>query len=165
MELVASMALISCPECGREVSDAAPACPACGYPVAAAQRSSSEPTSPSSELLVEVRPSWWGYFWHLFFFWLIVPPVMAWWKRATVVLKVYPGRLTIERGMFSKSFREFLVRDIRSVDIDQSFMARVVGIGDLSISTAATTDASERINGVSDPHGIRDLILTHRQGR
>jgi uncharacterized membrane protein YvbJ len=28
------MALIACPECGRQVSSAAPACPQCGYPVA-----------------------------------------------------------------------------------------------------------------------------------
>ncbi|MCG6941861.1 MAG: zinc ribbon domain-containing protein [Thiohalocapsa sp.] len=30
------MPLITCPECGAQVSDAAPACPKCGYPVAAA---------------------------------------------------------------------------------------------------------------------------------
>jgi hypothetical protein len=30
------MALITCPECGAQVSDAAPACPQCGYPVATA---------------------------------------------------------------------------------------------------------------------------------
>ena len=29
------MALIRCPECGREVSSQAPACPACGYPLQA----------------------------------------------------------------------------------------------------------------------------------
>ncbi|GHE68087.1 hypothetical protein GCM10019059_29940 [Camelimonas fluminis] len=28
------MSLISCPECGRQISDRAPACPGCGYPVA-----------------------------------------------------------------------------------------------------------------------------------
>jgi len=27
------MALIKCPECGREVSDQAVACPECGYPI------------------------------------------------------------------------------------------------------------------------------------
>ena len=31
------MALISCPECGREISSAAPACPGCGAPIATAQ--------------------------------------------------------------------------------------------------------------------------------
>jgi hypothetical protein len=33
------MALISCPECRQSVSDAAPACPRCGYPVAGSPRS------------------------------------------------------------------------------------------------------------------------------
>lgn len=28
------MALIHCPECGREISDKASACPGCGYPIA-----------------------------------------------------------------------------------------------------------------------------------
>ena len=27
------MALIKCPECGRDISDKAQSCPACGYPV------------------------------------------------------------------------------------------------------------------------------------
>ena len=30
------MALISCPECGKEVSDRAPACIHCGYPLSSA---------------------------------------------------------------------------------------------------------------------------------
>lgn len=28
------MALVNCPDCGREVSDAAPTCPGCGRPIA-----------------------------------------------------------------------------------------------------------------------------------
>ncbi|MFP4080867.1 MAG: hypothetical protein ACLFMW_07815 [Ectothiorhodospira sp.] len=31
------MALIECPECGRQVSDKAPTCPGCGVPIAARQ--------------------------------------------------------------------------------------------------------------------------------
>jgi uncharacterized membrane protein YdbT with pleckstrin-like domain len=120
---------------------------------------------PSTELLAEVRQSWWHFFWHLVFFWLIVPLVIAWWKRASVVLRVYPGRLMLERGMFSKCYREFLARDIRSIDIDQSFLNRMVGIGDLNISTAATVDAAEQIAGIPDPHAVRDLILAQRGGK
>ncbi|RMB39198.1 hypothetical protein C8J44_0011 [Sphingomonas sp. PP-CE-3A-406] len=33
------MALIPCPECRQSVSDIAPACPRCGYPVAGSPRS------------------------------------------------------------------------------------------------------------------------------
>jgi hypothetical protein len=163
------MALINCPECGRQVSTEAPACPACGFPVAA--RSSPKPApapaprtpAAAGEILAEVYPSWWGYFWHLFFFWLIVPPIIAVVRRASVVLRVYPDRVTLERGLFSKCYREFFVRDIRSIDIDQSFWARLVGIGNLSLSTAATSDATEQVKSIPDPKRVRDLILAQRR--
>ena len=38
------MALISCPGCGRQVSDRAPQCPQCGYPIAAAAAETPEYT-------------------------------------------------------------------------------------------------------------------------
>jgi uncharacterized protein YjbI with pentapeptide repeats/uncharacterized Zn finger protein (UPF0148 family) len=42
------MALIKCPECGREVSDTAVACPGCGYPIAAGAVESGEKTPEPS---------------------------------------------------------------------------------------------------------------------
>jgi len=158
------MALIPCPECGREVSSAARACPNCGYPVAE-NMLPVEPqprAAPADRLLAEVRPSWWRYFGYLVFGWLILPLLVAWSRRASVVLRVYPGRVVIEEGIFSKRYQEFLARDIRSIVIDQSFLARLVGIGDLTISTAATVDAAQCIEGVPNPAAVRDLILAER---
>lgn len=40
------MALIKCPQCNRQVSDKAPACPQCGYPVAQVL----SPTVPSANV-------------------------------------------------------------------------------------------------------------------
>lgn len=164
------MALINCPECGKQVSTAATACPACGFPVA--EKVAQEPTMATSaaapapdELLAEVRASWWNFFWHLVFFWLIVPLIVAWYRRAAMKLRVFPGRITIERGVFSKCYQDYLPRDIRSIDVDQSFFARLAGIGNITISTAATTEASEKIEGIPDPKGIRELILAQRGGQ
>lgn len=42
------MALIKCPECGREVSSNAVSCPVCGYPIAA--------NSPSGEVAIKIGP-------------------------------------------------------------------------------------------------------------
>ena len=161
------MPLIDCPECGRQVSTAAKACPACGFPVAE-KLSTGEvmrqpPAAPTAnELLAEVRPSCWNYFWHWVFFFLIVPPITAACRRASTVLRVYPNRVTLERGLFSKCYQDFLPRDIRSIDVDQGFLARLVGIGDITISTAATVEAAEKIEGIPDPKGIRELILAQR---
>ena len=38
----------------------------------------------------------------------------------------------------------------------------LVGIGDLTISTAATVEASEKLESIPDPKGVRELILAQR---
>ncbi len=165
------MALIRCPECAKPVSDAAHACPGCGYPVAEklaqGQITPAAALSPgqSARLLLEVRPSWWGYFWHLFFFWLIFPPIIAWFSRISTVLRIYPDRISIERGLFSKCYQDYNPQDIRSIDVDQGFIQRLVGIGDLTISTAAAMEGAEQVKSVPDPRGVRDLILAQRQAQ
>jgi hypothetical protein len=164
------MPLIDCPECRKPVSTAAHACPNCGYPVAdkLAQQpaTGADGSGPQrTELLAEVRPSWWGYFWHLFFCWLIVPPIVAYFRRASTVLRIFPDRITLARGLLSKCYQDYNPRDIRSIDIDQSFFQRIVGVGDLTISTAATAEGSEQIKSIPDPLGVRDLILAQRGSR
>jgi hypothetical protein len=164
-ELQGIVALINCPDCGKQVSTAAKACPSCGFPVAEKVTQSGGPSAKGpaqDELLAEVRPSWWNYFWHLFFFFLIVPPIIAACRRASTILRVYTNRITLERGLFSKCYQDYLPRDIRSIDVDQGFLARMVGIGNITISTAATVEAAEKIEGIPDPKGIRELILKQR---
>jgi hypothetical protein len=161
------MPLINCPECGKQVSTSAQACPACGFPVAEKVQLGevqvpATAAAGADTLLAEVRPSHWNFFWHWFFFFLIVPPIIAWFRRASMVMRVFPNRITIERGVFSKCYQDYLPRDIRSIDIDQSFFARLVGIGDITISTAASAEGSEKLPGIPDPKGIRELILKQR---
>jgi len=40
----------------------------------------------------------------------------------------------------------------------------MVGIGNLTISTAATVEADETVCGVPNPKAIRDLLIARRQG-
>lgn len=124
---------------------------------------STTPGGDPDELLAEVRPSWWYFFWWLLFSWLIIPFLIAWIKRQSVLLTVYRGRVTLKRGIFSKTERELFMRDIRSIDIDQTFFDRIVNTGDLAISSAASTDATEHVVGVPDPKAIRDLIIAQRR--
>lgn len=168
------MPLINCPECGKPVSTSAQACPNCGYPVAekvaqqpelaaaAAVAAAPGAAAPSPELLAEIRPSWWGFFWYWFFFFLIVPPIVAYFRRASTVLRIYSHRVTLERGIFNKCYQDFNPKDIRSIDVDQNFFQRMVNIGDLTLSTAATVEAAEQLKSIPDPRGVRDLIIAQR---
>ena len=159
------MPLITCPDCGKQVSTIALACPSCGRPIAGqADQPSAPPDVVSDKLLAEVQPSWWRYFWYLAFAWLIIPGIIAWIKRKSIVLRVYRGRIVIEEGILSKEHSEFLISDIRSIDIKQSLLARIVDIGDVTISTAASSDATEQIPGVPHPRDIQQLIISQRYG-
>jgi len=59
--------LVTCPECGREISDKATACPQRGYPVTAAQKSDSASKADSTlgralgttNPMVRWRPEFW----------------------------------------------------------------------------------------------------------
>ena len=48
------MTIIACPECGREVSDEAPSCLHCGYPLAAAAPTGGPPLRPASTASVNL---------------------------------------------------------------------------------------------------------------
>lgn len=155
------MALVACPECGRQVSREATACPQCGYPVA--ERLAAAPSTPGGGVLLEVRPSWWNFFWHLVFAWLVIPLIVALWERHSLVLRVYHDRVKLDRGLLRKEYREFFIDDIRSVDVDQGVLGRLMGFGDLTISTAATVDAAETMPGLPHPLRIKDLIMAQRR--
>ena len=166
------MALITCPECGKEVSTEAQACPACGYPVA--ERSSAAALQPATQIgaadaidtqsvILEVRPSWWNFGWHLLFCWLLVPLLIALYRRYSFVMRIYSDRVSVEEGFWSKESSEFFIKDIRAIDVRQGIWGRLVNIGDVTISTAATVDAAEEARGVPQPNRIKDLLIAQRQ--
>jgi membrane protein YdbS with pleckstrin-like domain len=166
------MALIACPECGNQVSTEATACPACGFPpterrnaatVSPAAQASAVDAVGSQSVLLQVRPSWWNFGWHLLFFWLVVPLVIALYRRHSFVLRVYSDRVSVEEGFWSKESSEFFIKDIRSIDVRQGVWGRMVGIGDVTISTAATVDAAEEARGVPQPNRVKELLIAQRQ--
>ncbi|MFQ7451046.1 MAG: zinc ribbon domain-containing protein [Flavonifractor plautii] len=65
------MALISCPECGKQISDQAPACIHCGYPLpkqptapaAPLPRTASPWCSPPARTGRRPRARWWSRSW------------------------------------------------------------------------------------------------------
>lgn len=166
------MALISCPECGHQVSTEAQACPGCGFPLEE-RRDLSVPSPPAQadavdsvgaqEVLLVVRPSWWNYGWHLLFCWLLLPLLIAFYRRHSFVLRIYSDRVSIEEGFWAKESSEFFIKDIRSIDVRQGVWGRLVGIGDVTISTAATVDAAEEACGVAQPKRIKELLISQRQ--
>jgi uncharacterized membrane protein YdbT with pleckstrin-like domain len=88
----------------------------------------------------------------------------SWWLRViNIRLIVTNERVTLRMGILSKNIREVFLSDIRSVQINQRFMQRILNTGHVEISSAASSDAEIRIDGIPNPNKVKDLIDKHRR--
>jgi len=113
--------------------------------------------------ILEVRPSWWRFFWHLVFCWLIIPLILAVIKRNSLVLRVYSDRLNLETGWLSKRILDIYIADIRTIEVKQSVWQRMLNIGRMEIDTAASADDVLIADGIPNPVGVRNQIQGLRQ--
>ena len=120
-------------------------------------------TVDTQSVVLEVRPSWWNFGWYLVFFWLLVPLLIALYRRYSFAMRIYSDRVSVEEGFWSIETSEFFIRDIRAIDVKQGIWGRLVNIGDVTISTAATVDAAEEAQGVAEPNRIKELLISLRQ--
>jgi len=121
-------------------------------------------STKADKALLKAQPSWWNFFWYLFFGWLIIPLFIAVWKRAGLILHVYPDRVVLERGILSKHITQVLISDIRSLDTRYGVVQRIFRVGDVWIGTAGMSGYEIVARGMPNPKGIANLILMQRRG-
>jgi len=72
-------------------------------------------------------------------------------------LTVSGDDMHLSRGLFSKERTDIDVREIRTVQVRQSFWQRIFGVGRIEVYTGG--DAPEfTLEGMPDPNDLRDLI-------
>jgi uncharacterized membrane protein YdbT with pleckstrin-like domain len=67
-------------------------------------------------------------------------------------------RIMVESGVLSKSLAEIDVRTIDDITFRQTFVERLLGIGQIAILSSDPTNARVRLVGVPDPRQVRELI-------
>jgi uncharacterized membrane protein YdbT with pleckstrin-like domain len=87
-----------------------------------------------------------------------------WWL--TVIntrLTVTANKVTMREGILSKKIHEIFISDIRSVQIDQTLLQRILGTGTLEVSGAATESAEIKIDGIPNAYKVKECIDKHRE--
>ena len=74
-------------------------------------------------------------------------------------------RLIERRGILASRRREVELADIRSVEVDRRFMQRLLGIGNVLVSTAASADFLIKLEDVADPDMIAETLRQARLKR
>lgn len=176
-----------CAQCGFEAVAGAAFCSRCGT-----RLFTPRPADRREYALTRVLPSWWHFTRSLIlatvllivglavFFsgasggpasgaivagvGLIVLGMTAMTRRATS-WSITSERLIERRGLLTSRRRELELADIRSVEVDRRLTQRILHLGNVVVSTAASNDAVIRLEDVADPEMVAEIVRQARAKR
>ncbi len=115
-------------------------------------------------LIKVVRCSRWKFFRYYAFSWLLIPLILAYIFRRSVKFRIYSDRIVLEEGILSKDLKVIFISDIRTIDVRQTFLQRMLRMGDLLIATSGTSGYENEVQGLPNPARIKDIISAQRSG-
>ncbi len=84
-----------------------------------------------------------------------------WWLEVhATTLKITNKRTTLRKGIIAKSTSEVQHDDVRNLQVKQNMWQRVLGVGDLAISSSGQDDLEILVRGIAQPDDVADFIRT-----
>ena len=90
---------------------------------------------------------------------LVVPYV----KTLASEFSVSSERAVQRTGLISRSTSEVELSDVRNVQVSQGALQRLLGVGDVLISSAGQGGFEIRFVGIADPQGVADTVRQARK--
>jgi uncharacterized membrane protein YdbT with pleckstrin-like domain len=175
-----------CPQCGFETAGAMAFCSRCGTRLL-----TPRPDAVHEYALDRIRTSWWTYLGSFvgaammlglsvaamvaghnggplaggFFVLAILIIAAAILSRRGTSWSITSERLIERHGLLSQTRREVELADIRSVEVSRTFTQRLLGIGTVVVSSAASADFLIRMNNVGNPDAIAETVRRARLKR
>jgi membrane protein YdbS with pleckstrin-like domain len=175
-----------CPQCGYEVAQGAAFCARCGTRVM-----TPRPEMRHEYALTRILPSWWHFFREIAIACVLAAgglyrfvthpgaPALALllWAGAAAILgmislarrytswSLTSDRLIARRGLIASHRREMELADVRSIEVDRGMMQRMLGLGNVTVASAASTDFVIRMLNIPDPERVAEMLRQARLKR
>ena len=92
-----------------------------------------------------------------------LPWLVAWWIRSlATTLTVTGERISLRRGILAKYTSDVLIADVRNVQIGQSMLQRLFGVGSVGISSAGQGGMEIEVAGLPAPQRVKTIIDDRR---
>jgi hypothetical protein len=86
-----------------------------------------------------------------------------WWVLSLfTTVTVTNKRTTFQEGIISRETSEVQHDDVRNLQIDQNILERMLGIGDIAISSSGQDDMEIRANGIPSPDRLAKVIRKYQ---
>ncbi|MDR1649217.1 MAG: PH domain-containing protein [Synergistaceae bacterium] len=106
-------------------------------------------------------PEYWKTITGLFFIVAAALAVHVAFRRLGVALLVKPEEVSLDQGFLGRHSVEISTPNIRTIQVSQRLMQRILDVGNLQIGSAATNDYEIRADNMPNPYVIRDLIQAY----
>ncbi|MDQ6801675.1 MAG: PH domain-containing protein [Acidobacteriota bacterium] len=90
--------------------------------------------------------------------WQVAAIVLAFARIKSTMYTVTNQRVMIETGLTTKKVEDIDLRYIDDTQFDQSFVNRMLGIGNVTIVSSDRSSPNYTLRGIPDPRGVRELI-------
>lgn len=81
-------------------------------------------------------------------------------KRFSWKFTIDESRVARHYGLISRNQQSVRIKDLRSIELNQTLMQRIFGIGDLAFYSAGSAAAEVKFVGIKSPAAWRDKIDT-----
>ncbi len=81
-------------------------------------------------------------------------------ERIATLYTVTDRRIIIRKGILSRKERAAHIDRVQNVNLSQTFLDRLFGVGTLDFDTAGTEDSDFKFLGIADPDELRTRIDT-----
>jgi membrane protein YdbS with pleckstrin-like domain len=174
-----------CPQCGFEAVQGAAFCSRC-----ATRLMMPHPETRHEYALTRILPSWWHFAGDLFITFaiaavgvyniaaphnteiglLLIAGAAAMFgltnlRRHYTSWSLTSDRLIERRGFLATHRREMELSDVRSIEVDRSVMQRLLGLGNVTIASAASADFVIRLHDIPDPERVAEILRQARLKR
>jgi len=91
--------------------------------------------------------------------------LLAWWIQTLgTTLIITNEQTTLRKGILSKYTNDVFHSNVRNIQVRQSFLQRMLDVGWVGISSAGQGGVEIEVNGMPEPHKIKQIIDDHRAG-
>lgn len=108
------------------------------------------------------KTGWWFVLFAPMVLWAFVLIVYWWIDRLGASLEITTKRSIMHRGFFSKSSSEVVHDNIRNIQVNQTFLQRVMCVGKIGISSSGQDGIELEVNHLKDPDNLRKIIDLYR---
>jgi Bacterial PH domain len=84
---------------------------------------------------------------------------LGWWIQTRFTqLRITNRRSVLQRGLIARETSEVRHRDVRNLQVNQTTLERLLGVGDLAISSAGQDDLEIAVQGIPNPAKVASVI-------